>query len=134
MLAEREKIKIMQFEVIYDLVEGVRKYMEKLLEPGAIRVNLGKIRILIVFLTESNRQIVGGRIIEGEVKKGVSIEVQRKEEIVGRGRLINLQRNKKDIERAAKGEEVGLLYEGDVKIGEGDILIIYTEERKKGEL
>ena len=56
------------------------------------------------------------------------------ETALGRGKLINLQRNKKDIERAGKGEEVGLLYEGNAKIEEGDILIIYTEERKKGEL
>ena len=108
--------------------------MEKLLEPGVVRVNLGKIKTLIVFLTEGSRQIVGGWVIEGEVKKSVSIEVQRKEEIVGRGKLINLQRNKKDIERAGKGEEVGLLYEGNAKVEEGDILIIYNEERRKGEL
>ena len=133
-LAEREKIKIMQFDIIYELAEGVRKYMEKLLTPEAVRTNLAKIKTLLVFLTEKNRQIVGGRILEGEVKKGVSIEVQRKEEILGRGRLINLQRNKKDIQKAGKGEEVGLLYEGNVKIEEGDILIIYTEEKKRGEL
>jgi translation initiation factor IF-2 len=133
-LAEREKIKIMQFEVIYDLVEGARKYMEKLLAPEQVRTDLAKIKTLLVFLTEKNRQIVGGRIIEGEVKKGVSIEVQRGEEIVGRGRLINLQRNKKDIDKAGKGEEVGLLYEGDVKIEKGDTLLIFKEERKKSEL
>lgn len=133
-LAEREKIKIMRFDIIYELVEGVRKYMEKMVTPESVRTNLAKIKTLLVFLTEKNRQIVGGKVIEGEVKKGVSIEVQRNEEIVGRGRLINLQRNKKDIERAAKGEEVGLLYEGNTRIEKGDILLIFTEERRKSEL
>jgi len=133
-LADREKIKIMRFDIIYELVEGVRKYMEKMLSPTATRVNLARMKTLLVFLTDKNRQIVGGRILEGEIKKGVSVEVQRKEEILGRGRLINLQRNKKDVEKAGKGEEVGLLYEGNVKIEQGDILIFYTEERQKTEL
>jgi len=133
-LSEKEKIRIMQFEIIYDLVEGVRKYMAKLLGPETVRVNLGKIKTLIIFLTEQNRQIVGGKVIEGEIKKGVSIEVQRKEEIIGKGKLINLQKNKKDVEKASKGEECGILYEGNVKIEEGDVLLIFTEERKRLEL
>ena len=45
--------------------------------------------------------------------------------------MINLQRNKKDIEMAPKGEEVGILYEGNEKIEKDDLLVIYTEERKK---
>ena len=130
-LAEREKIKIMTFEIIYDLVEGVRKFMEKIMAPEAVREDLGKVRVLAVFLTEKNRQIIGGRIAEGEVRKGAQIEVFRVEELVGRGKLINLQRNKKDIEKAGKGEECGILFEGDTKIEVGDILAIYTEGRRR---
>lgn len=133
-LAEREKIKIMRFEIIYDLVEGVRKMINKILEPEITRVDLGKIKALIVFLTEKNRQIIGGKVIEGEIRKRSFIEIQRDKEIIGKGKLINLQRDKKDIEIAKKGEEVGILYEGEIKIEAGDILIIYTEERKKTEL
>ncbi len=133
-IAEREKVKILQFQVIYDLVEEVRKYSQRFLESKAERIDLGKVKALMIFLTEKNRQIVGGKVIEGEVKKGVSIEVFRGEELMGKGRLINLQKNKKDTEKASKGEECGILYEGDVKIEEGDILLIYTEERKREEI
>lgn len=133
-LAEREKIKIMNFEIIYDLVEEARKFMEKIVTPTVVREELGKVKVLAIFLTEKNRQIVGGRVIEGEVKRGAQIEVLRNEEIVGQGKLINLQRNKKDIERIGKGEECGILYEGDVKIEVGDVLVIFTEERRKSEL
>lgn len=133
-IIEREKIKIMHFDVIYDLVEGLRQYMEKMVKPEKIRTELGKIKTLVVFLTEKNRQIIGGRVIEGEVKKGVSIEIQREEETVGLGKLINLQRNKKDIDLARKGEEVGILYEGEVRVEVGDILVIYIEQKKKVEL
>ena len=133
-LAEREKIKIMRFDVIYDLVEDVRKYMEKLFEPKIIRTDLGKIKTLVIFLTDKNRQIVGGKVVEGQVKKGALIEIQRAGEVKGKGKMINLQRNKKDIEVVQRGEEAGILYEGNEKIEKDDLLVIYIEERKKMQL
>ncbi len=134
-LAERERVRIMNFEIIYELVEGVRKYMEKLVEPEIVRKDLGKLKVLVVFLTEKNRQIVGGKIVEGEVKKGqVFIEVLRNNEIKGTGRMINLQKNKKDVDRATKGDECGILYEGDIKIEQGDIVVFYNKERIKPEI
>lgn len=134
MLTEREKVKIMIFDVIYDLMEGVRKFMEKIIEPEVIREDLGRVKVLVIFRTEKNRQIVGGKVIEGEVKKGVLIEVMRGEELIGKGKLINLQRDKKDIERIIKGQDCGILFEGEVKIEERDVLIIYTIKRKKDKL
>lgn len=133
-LAFSQKIKIFQFEVIYDLVEGVRKLIERILEPEIIRVDLGKVKTLVNFWSEKNRQIVGGRIIEGEVKKGSLIEILRDGEIKGKGRMLNLQKNKRDIEKAQKGEEIGILYEGEGKIEVGDILLIYKEEKRKIEI
>ncbi len=131
-LAEREKIKIMKFEVIYELVESVRKLMEKNIESEVVSVEIGKIKILAVFLTEKNRQILGGKVIEGEARKGVLAEILRNDEKIGEGRIINLQRNKKDIERLPRGEECGMLYEGNTKrVEEGDILVIYAKEQRK---
>jgi len=133
-LAGRERIKIMNFEVIYDLVEGVRKFMEKIMAPEQVRTELGKMKVLVIFLSEKNRQIVGGRVTEGIIKKGASIEVFRGEDLIGKGKMINLQRNKKDAEQVSKGEECGILYEGGVEVEEGDVLVFFTEERIKGEL
>ena len=133
-LIEREKIRVIQFQIIYELVERIRNIMGKLLESETIRTNLGKLKVLVNFIIKKNRQIVGGKVIEGEIRKGVLIEVTRNEEIIGKGRLINLQRNKKDIEKAIRGEECGILYEGNVNIEEGDVLVIYLEEKQRGEL
>jgi len=130
-LAERENVSITTFDVIYHLAQGVKVLMERRAAPEKVRTDLGKLKVSIVFLNDKNRQIVGGKIIEGEIKKGTQIEVLRNNEVVGRGRPINLQKNKKDIPRAVKGDEAGVLYEGDVKIGEGDVLQFYLEEKKK---
>lgn len=130
-LVQREKIKIMNFEIIYDLVEEVRKFMEKISKSEVVRTDLGKLNVLVDFWKEKNRQIVGGRVTEGVVEKGALIEISREKEIKGKGKMISLQRNKKDIEKAPKGEEVGILYEGEEKIQVGDTLIFYKEERQK---
>jgi translation initiation factor IF-2 len=134
LLRKETKIKVMNFEIIYDLIEQVRKFMEKILELETVRTDSGKIKVLVTFWGKKNRQIVGGRIFEGEVKKGSLIEVLREEEIIDSGKMISLQKNKKDIEKASKGNEVGILYEGNKKIEKGDTLIIYTKTRQKGEL
>jgi len=130
-LIEREKVKIMNFEIIYDLVEGVRKFMERITTPETVREELGKVKVLVIFLTEKNRQIIGGKVVEGEIKRGAQIEVLRNGELVGRGKLVNLQRNRKDVERLSKGEECGILYEGEARIEKGDLLVIYQERKRK---
>jgi len=133
-MANREKIRIAQFEVIYELVERVRSLMERALKPEIARIDLGKLKVLVDFITKKGRQVIGGKMIQGEIKKGVLIEVIRDENIVGKGKLISLQRDKKDIDRAKKGEDCGILFQGDVSIKEGDILAIYIQEKRKAEL
>lgn len=132
--ADQEKIKIKCFDVIYELFQSVREAMEKSLSAEIIKKETGKMKTLVVFMSEKNRQIVGGRIIQGEVEKGLKIEIFRSEEKIGKGKMISLQKNKKDIQKAEKGEEIGILYEGDVKIEVGDELVFWKEEREKGEL
>lgn len=130
-LAEQQNVRIITFDIIYELIQAARQMMERSAEPELTRVDLGKIKVLLVFWAEKNRQIVGGKVIAGEVKKGFSIEVWRNEELKGKGRIISLQKQKKDIDQAAKGEEIGMLYEGNVKIEEKDILAVFREEKKK---
>jgi translation initiation factor IF-2 len=129
-----KKLRIKTFDIIYELIQDVRNSLEKTLEPEVTRDNIGKLRTILVFWAEKNRQIVGGKITEGELKKGLKIDVLRDDKKVGGGRIINLQRDKKDIDKLSKGDEAGILFEGNIKIEKGDILQAYVEGRKKGEL
>lgn len=128
-MAERERIRVMNFDVIYEAIEWTRTYMEKFRAPKITRKDLGKMKVLLSFWADKNRQIVGGKMVEGEVKKSVKIEVLRQNEVIGQGRLINLQKNKKDIDEARKGDEIGILYEGGEKIQESDHLVFYIQEK-----
>ena len=87
--------------------------------------------MLVVFIQDQNRQIVGGRIIAGELQKGLRLEVRRGEDFIGKGKIVNLQKDKKDIGKGKVGEEVGILYEGEGRIAEGDILTAFVQEQQR---
>ncbi|PIP18359.1 MAG: hypothetical protein COX42_01320 [Parcubacteria group bacterium CG23_combo_of_CG06-09_8_20_14_all_35_6] len=108
--------------------------MENALELVISRKTIGKIKVLMIFKTDKNRQIIGGKVIEGEIKKGVKLEVWRENESLGNGRMISLQENKKDVVSVARGRECGLLFEGKPRVQEGDIIEAFEEEGKRGEL
>ena len=130
----QKKVRIKTFDIIYELIQEIRNGMEKSLEAETVRTELGKIKALIIFFAEKNRQIVGGKITEGEIKKGLKLDVVRGDQKVGGGRIINLQRDKKDMDLLKKGDECGILFEGNVKVEPQDILAAYVEERQKGVL
>jgi translation initiation factor IF-2 len=126
--AENNKVKVYDFNIIYELAQKVRELMERKLVKEKERTDLGKVEVLAIFRTEKNRQIVGGNVIEGEVQKGASLEIFRNGEKIGQGRIVELQSNKKDFDVVKKGRECGILYQGNERIKEGDELIIYKEE------
>ena len=133
-LANRMDVKIKTYDIIYELFQGVREMAQKILSTEIIRKDIGKIKILLVFRTEKARQIVGGKIIVGEADRKAKIEVWRNEEKIGKGKIIGFQKNKKNIDSAKKGEEIGILYKGDTKIEQDDELVLYTEESVKEQL
>ncbi len=133
-MAEQKKVRIYLFDIIYELIQGVRELLSKLLAPEIIKNVIGEIKILAVFKTEKDRQIVGGRVTKGLVRNGLLINVFREGKRIGQGKIIQLQKNKKDIEEVNKDQEAGLLVKDVANIEKGDIVEIYEEERKKREI
>lgn len=127
-------IRVKTFDIIYELIQEVRNGMEKSLESEIIRKDIGKIKALVLFWAEKNRQIVGGKITDGEIKRGLKLDVVRDNIKIGSGKIIELQRNKKIVEKLNKGDECGILFEGNVKVDKDDILIAFIEERQKSVL
>jgi len=130
-LASQKAVKILSFDVIYELINELKRAIKTKVELEIIRRDLGRLKILKVFRTEKERQIVGGRVIEGEVVNNAKIEVLRNNEIIGRGRTDQLQKEKKNVEKGVIDDEVGILYIGSGKIQEDDILQFFIEEKKK---
>jgi translation initiation factor IF-2 len=133
-LALREKVRIMTFDVIYELTQTARELLEKILAPEKIRKEVGKLKLLAIFKKEKGRQIVGGKVTAGEIKRGISAEVYRNEEKIGKGKILEVQKEKEEVDSCLKGRECGIMFSGDVDLQEDDILEAYTEEKQKSTL
>lgn len=132
-LAEKESVKLVLFDVIYELIKYIRKEMGNLLKPEIRRNFLGKIKILAVFKNESKYQIVGGKVTSGKVLRGALTDAMRNNTKLISGKIIQLQHNKQDIGEVKEGLECGLKFEKTEKseweIKEGDVLEVYNEEK-----
>ena len=93
-----------------------------------VRTDLGKLKVLAVFMTGKKDMIVGGNVVSGKMKNGEFVEVLREEKVLGRGKLINLQQNKINVDEVAQGHECGITFDGETKIKEGDTLVCFHEE------
>ena len=130
-LAETSGVKIKTFKIIYELVEDVKNMIIDMLPPEIVRTDHGMVNVLAIFKTGKRDMIVGGRVNDGKIIKGAMVEIRREGEIVGKGKISALQQNKNVTSEVGKGNECGIVFEGDTKIKEGDTLIAYTEEEKK---
>ncbi len=133
-LARQNEIDIFNYDVIYNLTEGVRKEMEKLLEAEEVEEETGTAKILEVFKTDKKRQILGGKVINGKVEKGTPVKIIKEKEIIGEGKLINIKKGEKDVDRIPEREEFGMLYEGEEEVKEGDFLKAYRKKKVTPEL
>lgn len=138
LMAGREKVEIATFEIIYELLEYIKKRMSELLEPEIKRIVHGRLKVLALFKKEAKSQIVGGKVILGKIKRGLLVEVLRQDKVIVTGKLGQLQRQKVDTEEAIEGQEAGLRIDFVAKsllpnlyLREGDILEAYEEEKIK---
>jgi translation initiation factor IF-2 len=130
-LAEHVGVEIDTFDVIYEVVDRLKTYLEKAAEPQVVRTDHGTLQILAIFNKVKGNQVVGGRVIEGEIRTAVVVEVVRGEEVIGQGRVINLQHNRENVAVVQKGQECGVVVDVKAQLEERDRLVSYTEEKQK---
>lgn len=130
-LIREKEIKVNVFKIIYDLIDYAKNEMEQLIELEIKRVDLGKLKVLAVFRTDSRGQIIGGKVLSGRVEIDNLAEVVRAGKIIEKGKLVELQLNKQNVSSVEENQECGMQYEGKPVIKEGDILQFYKLEEKK---
>ncbi|MBI4158619.1 MAG: translation initiation factor IF-2 [Candidatus Yanofskybacteria bacterium] len=133
-LADKEGIKVQTFDVIYELIEMIRKNMAGLLEPNISKVQLGRIKVLAVFKKNAKSQIFGGKVLSGKAVRGALGEIIRNEVVVSVGKVGQLQHNKEDVSEVKEGFEAGIRLDAvsgqpSAEVIVGDILEIYEEEK-----
>jgi len=132
--AQQKSVKIQTFDIIYELVQAVRETMLKILAPEVKRVDVGKFEITHIFKQSKAKQVIGGKVKDGEITLNTRAEIKRDEEVIGTGRIKTLQKDKKDIGKATKGQQIAMSFNSEEIVVEGDVLIIFREEKEKSTL
>ena len=83
---------------------------------------VGKAKVLKIFGTTKDKQIVGARVLEGEFKIGASVKIIRRESQIGVGKVKEIQITKVATDTVKEGTEFGTLVESKIEIAPGDIL------------
>lgn len=121
-LAEREGVTIALFDIIYKMTEWLENEAKKRKPKVLVEETTGKAKILRCFSREKDRQVVGGRVLEGLIATGETVKILRRDFEIGKGDIIELQTQKIKTRDVGEGKEFGLLVASKVDVAEGDII------------
>jgi translation initiation factor IF-2 len=118
-LARANSITIIKSEIVYELVKAVEDYLKNLV----VKKNTGELEILAVFGKKGQQQIIGGKVLAGEIKNNSRLAIERKGITIGDGKVVNLQQKKMDSKAVLVDNECGLLFDSEAEVKIGDRLI-----------
>ena len=126
--AERAGIELRYYNVIYDLVDDVKKAMSGLLAPTVRETMLGNATILEIFKVSKVGNVAGCRVTDGVVERGANVRLIRDSVVVHEGKLSQLKRFKDDAREVVAGQECGMAFENYQDMKAGDVIECYRVE------
>ncbi|HEX7783475.1 MAG TPA: translation initiation factor IF-2, partial [Sphingobium sp.] len=129
-LAERDKVKLRYYDVIYDLLEEVKGEMAGQLAPERIETIVGRAEILQVFPAGKKDKAAGLLVMDGIIRKGLNARLTRDDVIVSRTTIVSLRRFKDDVSEVRAGMECGAMLQDTNDIKTGDTLELFEVEER----
>ena len=126
--AERAGVEIRYYNIIYDLVDDVKKAMSGLLAPSVRETTLGSAVILEIFKVSKVGNVAGCRVTEGTVERGANVRLVRDNVVVHEGKLSQLKRFKDDAREVVAGQECGMAFENYHDMRVGDVIECFRTE------
>jgi translation initiation factor IF-2 len=126
--AEHAGIEIRYYNIIYDLVDDVKKAMSGLLAPKVRETTLGNATILEIFKVSKVGNVAGCRVTNGVVERGANVRLIRDSVVVHEGKLSQLKRFKDDAREVVAGQECGMAFENYQDMKVGDVIECYRVE------
>lgn len=127
--AEKEKVDIKTYRIIYEAIEDIQSAMNGMLEPEYKEVIQGRAEVRATFKVSNIGTIAGCYVTEGKINRNNDIRVIRNGIVINEGKLASLKRFKDDAKEVASGFECGLNIEKFNDIKEGDIIESYSMEQ-----
>ncbi len=110
-IAEREKVDIRLYRVIYQAIEDVEAAMKGMLDPVFEEKVIGHAIVRQLFKASGVGTIAGSYVMDGKFQRGCSVRITREGEQIFEGALASLKRFKDDVKEVATGYECGLVFE-----------------------
>ncbi len=128
-LAERSKVDIRSYRIIYDLLDDIEAALKGMLAPKYHEVYLGKCEVRQTFKITGVGNIAGCYVLDGKIIRGGKLRIYRDDVLVIEGNVQQLKRFKDDVKEVSFGFECGCSIEGfnDIKIG--DVIECYMIEQ-----
>ena len=126
--AEREKIDIRLYRVIYNAIEDVEKAMKGMLAPKFREVVLGSAQVRQVFKVTGAGTVAGCYVTDGKVMRNAQARLLRDSVVIHEGKVDSLKRFKDDAREVAAGYECGMGFENYNDIKEGDVIECFQME------
>jgi translation initiation factor IF-2 len=126
--AEREKVDLRTYRVIYDAVEDVKAALEGMLAPERREVVLGEAEVRQIFKISGIGTIAGCYVKSGTIRRGANIRVVRDAVVVYDGNMSSLKRFKDDVREVKEGLECGIGVENYNDLKVDDVLEAYQIE------
>ncbi len=126
--AERAGVEIRYYNIIYDLVDDVKKAMSGLLAPITRETMLGNALILEIFAVSKVGKVAGCRVTDGTVERGQHVRLIRDNVVIHEGKLATLNRFKDAVKEVVAGQECGMSFEGYQDMRANDVIECYRVE------
>ena len=108
-LAEKEKIIITSYNIIYEVLDFIKKRMSGLLSPDITEQILGSAEILEIFKVSNAGKVAGSKITDGEVINTSNARLIRDGAIIYTGKIASIFREKNQVKQVSDGQECGII-------------------------
>lgn len=132
-LASRDKVQIRLFNVIYELIDDVKKEMETRLEPEIVEEELGTLQVKGVFKISKTEVICGGLVTKGSLSQPSFARIYRDKELIADNlEVTKLQRGPTEVPEVPEGEMCGLSFKSEsrVEVLENDRIELFSRETR----
>lgn len=118
-LAKVMNVKVISSNIIYKIVES----LEEMINSRDKKEIIGDLEVLAIFSKKDRKQLIGGKLLSGILTLNQKFDIKREEEIIGQGKIMNLQQGKRDVKKIEIGE-CGLMIESGIDLVVGDRVVI----------
>ena len=129
-LADRLEIEVALFDIIYKLTEWLSEAVVKRTPSIDVEERSARAKILKVFSKAKNKQIIGGRVEEGNLRSGARVKISRRDFEIGQGTIRELQQAKEKTGEVPEGKEFGAMVEAKIDMIPGDSLETFRIVKK----